>query len=504
MAELLSLLRKDGSGVALGVVVALVAMAASALLLPHGERRRARPALFLLLASLACDVPAMLLAPKTGARNVLQFVAAFLLLASIARSVIVVALDVVVERRRSQPVPKIFRDLSHGVAYFAVALIALRAAGVEPGSILTTSALLTAVVGLALQDTIGNLVSGLALQMQKPFEVGDWIRYNDGAGQVGRVTEVTWRATTVMTTSQVEVVVPNGVLAKASIQNFTKPSTISRRFVAVSAPYDVPPHRVHEALLAAAATVEGVRLEPAPSVVTKNFGDSGVEYHLRFFIDDFEAHEAIDGRVRDRVWYALQRAGITIPFPIRTVQLHPHGPAAQLRSREAETDARVAALARVELLSALSGDELRALARAAHSLHFGHGERVVVAGQAGSELFAIVEGTVVVELPHPEGTMKLARLGVGESFGEMSLLTGEPRNATVRAFGACELLAIRDDDLRPILAARPELATKLSDVLAERQEAIDFARQASRKGQEPPADRKRRLVSQIRSFFKIE
>ena len=107
-----------------------------------------------------------------------------------------------------------------------MALLALRTIGVEPGSILATSAVLTAVVGLAMQDTLGNFVSGLALQLERPFDVDDWIEVGDGA-QAGPVTEVTWRATSVMTLDHVEVILPNATLAKAAIRNYSRPSTVS-------------------------------------------------------------------------------------------------------------------------------------------------------------------------------------------------------------------------------------------------------------------------------------
>src|SRR6185369_7136693 len=139
-------------------------------------------------------------------------------------------------------------DLTQAVVYVIVVLLTLRLMGVEPTSLLTTSALLTAVIGLALQDTLGNLVSGLALQMQRPFEVGDWIQFDQDPRQVGQVTEVNWRATTLMTSDLVEVIVPNAFLAKAQIRNYSRPSTVSRRSVSVQGPYDESPHRVQDAI----------------------------------------------------------------------------------------------------------------------------------------------------------------------------------------------------------------------------------------------------------------
>src|SRR2546421_582971 len=127
------------------------------------------------------------------------------------------AVDVIFNRQTHRAPPRIFRDVTQAVVYVIVLMLTLRAVGVEPSSLLTTSALLTAVVGLALQDTLGNMVSGLALQMQRPFQVGDWIQFDPDERQIGKVTEVNWRATTVVTNDLIEVIVPNAHLAKAAI-----------------------------------------------------------------------------------------------------------------------------------------------------------------------------------------------------------------------------------------------------------------------------------------------
>ncbi|MGD0530139.1 MAG: mechanosensitive ion channel domain-containing protein, partial [Polyangiaceae bacterium] len=175
MDALLSLAGTDVTSEAVGIPLAILLLALAMVLLPAGERRRARQGAILLGLSLLCGLARFVFPVAASVRKPLLFAATFFLLASIGRSLVLLLVDVLLERRTARPAPKIFRDVSTGIAYLAVALVALHAAGVEPGSLLTTSALLTAVIGLALQDTLGNLVSGLALQMQRPFDVGDWI-----------------------------------------------------------------------------------------------------------------------------------------------------------------------------------------------------------------------------------------------------------------------------------------------------------------------------------------
>ena len=163
------------------------------------------------------------------------------LLAAIGRSAVLLVLDVVVHARLKTPIPKIIRDIVQGVVYVAILLAILRSVGVEPGQILTTSALLTAVIGLSLQETLGNLFAGLAVQIQRPFDVGDWIQFDARPKHIGKVLEINWRATKFVTLDRFELIVPNGLLAKAPLRNYSKPTLTIRRNVYVTVGYEVPP-----------------------------------------------------------------------------------------------------------------------------------------------------------------------------------------------------------------------------------------------------------------------
>jgi small-conductance mechanosensitive channel len=217
--------------------------------------------------------------------------------------------------------PKIFLDIVHVVIFFAALMITLRAAGVDPASLLTGSAVLTAVIGLSLRDTLGNLFAGLAIQAQRPFEVGDWIQFDQQPSHIGQVTEINWRATTVVTLDAVEIVIPNATLGQGWIVNYTRPRKFSRRSVYVNAPYDVPPQRVQRIILDALPGSFGVLTDPPPSVVTNAFDERGVQYWVRFFTVEFDKRDRVDGGARDRIWYALERQGIAIPAPQRDVRM---------------------------------------------------------------------------------------------------------------------------------------------------------------------------------------
>jgi small-conductance mechanosensitive channel/CRP-like cAMP-binding protein len=482
-----------------GFLCAALLLFMAGALLPPGKRVRARQGAVLFALGLGAFLGRAVPTRDEGAVRLLVFATSFFLLASIGRSLVVLLLDVIVERRTARPSPRIFRDLSTGVVYLFVGLLALRSVDVEPGSILTTSALLTAVVGLAMQDTLGNLVSGLALQLQRPFDVGDWVELDDGRQQ-GRVTEVTWRATTVMTLDHVEVILPNAGLAKASIRNYSRPSPVARRRILVNVSPASAPDEVHAVLVAAAREAPGVLKSPEPFARTRSFAEWSIEYELLFFIDDFGQAHNIEGAVRDRVYYAFARNRVEMPYPTRTLLL----PQADTNAvASAERARRASAIAAVALLTPLPEDSRQLLIERAMLRPYGPGEVIVRKGEASTDLFIIERGTVAVELPREMGgAAELARLGAGQCFGEMGLLTGEARSATVRARTRCDMVVIDREAFHEVLAAHPEVVERMGALLASRQAEISAAAASGDRAQRPE-ERSRRLISQIREFFKL-
>ena len=483
-----------------GYLAAVLLSLLAAVLLPAGRRKRARQGAVLLVLSLLASVARALPLQGSLAQRILAFAVTFFLLGSIGRSAVVLLIDVFGERRSARPVPRIFRALSTGAVYLFVALLALRSVDVEPGSILTTSALLTAVVGLAMQDTLGNLVSGLALQLQRPFDVGDWVELDNGQ-QVGRVTEVTWRATTVMTLDHVEVILPNAGLARAAIRNYSRPSPLARRRVLVNVSSASAPHDVHDALVAAAREVAGVLAAPAPFARTRSFAESSIEYEVLFFIDDFAHAISIEGSVRDRIYYGFARNGIEMPFPTRTLHIPQADPKAKA---DDDLRRRASMLGSIALMESVPDDARRVLAERATLQPYGPGEAIVREGDQSMALFIVEKGRVAVEVRVEGGQLsELATLGPGQYFGEMGLLTGAVRSATVRAKTRCDLLVIDHDAFHAVLASHPEVIDRLGSLLAMRQAEIGAAKAAGG-AVRPPEERSRRLISQIREFFKIE
>ncbi len=457
-----------------GLVIAIVLLLVTWRLLPRRDRKLTRMPILLLFVYLAAAGVALFVPAGSSVKTAMSFIALLSLLLTFGRLTAVLVLEVLLRRKLGRPMPTILRDIAQGVLYLFLLLAALRAIGFDPGSILTTGAVVTAVIGLSLQETLGNLVAGLAIQLQRPFDEGDWVQVEPDGKRIGRVVEINWRATKVLTLDNVEVIVPNGMLAKVPIVNYSKPTKAARRSVYVSVSYDIPPPRVHEAILEAIRDAPGVLAEPPPSILTNNFGDSGIEYWVRFFTEDFDRRDGVDSGVRDRIYYALHRANFEIPFPQRKLHVHQVSDESVARDNDARIARRERALASIDLLKFLDAGILWRLAAAATTRIFSPGETIVRQDDDADELFVIERGTVTVLL---EGKGKkpseVTKLGPGMFFGEMALVTGERRQATVRASTECELTVIGHQAFHDVLAASPDMVKELSRVLAERQTMLE-------------------------------
>lgn len=484
---------------------ALLSLLLLALLLPKGKRFHIRLPLGMLAGYIIFAALNQILPTNVTAHLPLEFTARLLLLFSIARTGFLLAFRSVLGHRFAQQMSRILLDIIQGALYLIAVLIALHVAGADLRSLVAGSALITAAVGLSMKDTLGNVFAGLAIQAQRPFDVGDWIQFDEHPHHIGEVIEVNWRVTKVITLDKVEVTIPNGVLAQSPIRNFTKPLRYSRRSVYVVAPYDVPPRKVAEIIENAIIGAYGVLEQPPPNVVTNAFTERGVEYWVRFFTTEFHQRDGVDGGVRDRIWYALQRHGINIPGPIRQLHLD-RLPNWQAKKEKERYEERKHALKNVDFLDELPEEAITRLAASARRKLYAEGEVIINQGEAGSELFIIASGQVVVSIRRPNGAVcEVNRLGPEMFFGEMSCMTGAARSATVRALTDCELFVLDKSAFQPILEEAPELANHMSEVLAHRQ--AELATHSTHGDQRPVVSETQQrtvLLDRIKDFFGID
>ncbi len=487
-----------------GFVLALVLLLLLAFSLPRERRRLVRTPLVSILIFVVLEGTRLVL-PNGPWAQPLRVIAVFFLLFTAGRGLFLLLFESRFSGRLLGSVPRIFRDIIQVLIYLGVLMITFRVAGAEPGSLLTTSALITAVIGLSLQETLGNLFSGLALEAQRPFEVGDWVMFDGDQNTTGQVVEMNWRATKVVSLERVEVIVPNSTIAKAALRNFTKPTPVLRRSVKVDVAYGITPERVKQALLSALSGVPKALPLPPPVVILLEFGDSGVTYVLRYFTDDYQQADVTDGRVREQIWYVFQRQGITIPFPQRDVHVMQVSEASKQQDETRNVELRDAALRNVDLFHILSAQEHRQLAEQTQTHLFTAGETIISQGEEGSELFLIMRGEVAILMQqNGRDSTEVARLSKGQFFGEMSLMTGQARNATVRAISECELLVVGHEPFRRVLDARPDLAERLSEMLAHRQrELAESSRDSMRTRASREEQTSKQLLERIREFFSL-
>jgi small-conductance mechanosensitive channel/CRP-like cAMP-binding protein len=353
--------------------------------------------------------------------------------------------------------------------FIVIGLLLLVATFVFHDKLLTTSAVSAVVIGFALQDTLGNAFAGLAIQSEKPFHVGHWIRVGDFEG---RVAEVTWRATKLRTKSGNFVVVPNNIVSKEAITNYSEPAAVTRVEVEVGASYLSPPNLVKAAIHEAIGNAPRALSTPAPDVVLGGFDSSAITYRARFWIEDYERDEAARDQVRTAIYYAFDRHGIEIPWPIQ-VQYEREW---KEPSADEAVQERDRLLAKIDLFAALADDQRRAIAAAMTRRTYGDGEAIVRQGDAGRSMFVVASGRVVVVL-EPE-RREVATIERGGYFGEMSLLTGEPRTATVLARGDCSVLEVDADVFTRLGAVNPQALEQVGVAAATRRLELDQMRAA--------------------------
>jgi CRP-like cAMP-binding protein len=338
--------------------------------------------------------------------------------------------------------------------------------------------------------------------------VGDWVRFADGPDGLGEVTEINWRATHFLTNDRVEVIVPNGVLARAVVRNFSRPTRVVREETEVALPYSVSPERARSLALGAIRGLDGILTEPEAHVVVLGFNDAGVRYGVRWFLSDYGRRELLDSAVRQRVLYALKRADIDIPYPHRSVMLA--RPSASLMSEAhfsepppAETPEGYAErLARFDLLKPLSKEQLETLAATARTALYAPGEAIIRQGDPGMELFAVERGRVeVVVALENRPPLRVALLEPGAVVGELALLTGEKRTATVQALAECEVIVISRQAFKQVFDANPELVERLTQRLAQRMDQLNQAVSDATDGAPDGERRSDILMQRIRKFF---
>ena len=410
-------------------------------------------------------------------------------------------------------VTEIVADLTMGGAYLVATLFFMRTAGLDLSGIIATSAVVTAVLGLSLQTTLGNILGGLALQLDNSIRVGDWIQLENG--KQGRVAEIHWRHTVVETRDWDTIIVPNANLVAQNITILgkrTNQPVQHRMWVRFNVDFRYSPAEVirvvEEALRA--APIEGVAQNPPPDCVCLDFArdgkDSLAHYAVRYFLTDLFRDDPISSTIRARIYSALKRADIPLAMPATAVFVSKNDDARAERKARRDLEQRIAALDVVDLFAPMTREEKEKLApRIRHAL-FAPGEVIMHQGAEAHWFYVLTEGECIVKVRNDAGVENIvATLKAPTFFGEMGVMTGARRTATVIAKGEVECFRIEKGDFHEILRNRPEIAEHMSRVLAERElnekgaAPMDVEERKTR-----TAVAQNRILANIRAFFGLD
>lgn len=402
-----------------------------------------------------------------------------------------------IERKTGKEIPKVLKQvvafIIYAIAFFLVVAFVLQR---EVTALVATSGVLTAVVGLAIQANISDIFSGIAINMESPFQVGDWIKVGSDEG---KVIDITWRTTRIQNGSGNMVMIPNSNISGAVIMNYHMPQSKYWFGFTVHVSSEHRPDEVEKLLQDAVSAVKEVE---EPWVIFTGLTDWSADYWVYFWIENYGNRFTIQNRVWIKVWTVLNRAGIKPAIKQQDIHMYKG-----IRERIGDkTSDPYAVLNDIDIFKPFSDEDKRALAGTMKPEHYITGESIVSQGDEGDSMFIITEGVVSIEVHTEDGkNLEVARLSVGDFFGEMSLLTGCPRTATVRAMTSLRVFEITKSDINPLIQKNSDISEKLSQVLTERKMSTQQAVESSHKNgiKEKKETMYKNILKGIKNFFGI-
>ena len=355
----------------------------------------------------------------------------------------------------------------------------------------TGSTILGIVVGLALQDTLGNLFAGIALQADQPFQVGDVVTMANQ--QSGVVESVSWRGVKIRTFQNKLLVMSNTVMGKEMIEVAPR-GNLNARIVFFNTLYVNSPAKTIQAVRDSIRQVENVSPKIRPVVRIRNLGDNGIDWEVKYWTEDYSKHHDTDALIRQRIWYVFNRENIEFAFPTRTVYMAEKREEVTLVEYVNTVSEK---LQQVPLFVPLTEEELEKVAKASTTRVYAQGEAIVRRGQEGNSMFVIVRGAVKVQIPENDYQKTINKLTANDFFGEMSLLTGQPRTATVIAEEETEVIQIKKSAIRPLFEVNPDLMKAICDIIEERRALLVQTEEQ----EEQSKDADSGVLSSLRKFF---
>ncbi len=489
----------------------IVALAAVTRLVPSASRRRLRRSV-LLYGFYVVVVLAHLALTKA---HLTELAAGFEIGATLLRTLLIINVSALALFDLLLPLarwdfPDMLHDLTVGAAYLVAIGWVMHRSGLNVTSLIATSAVVTAVIGLSLQATLGNVVSGIALQVDDSLQEGDWIELDNK--QQGQIKQIRWRHTVIETRDYDTLIVPNSQLMSQTIKVLGRRGGVNvahRMWVYFCVDFRFSPAEVIEAVNKAlsSAPITNVAASPAAHCICYDLArenrDGYAIYAVRYWLTDLARDDPTSSEVRERIFAALRRAGVPLAIPAAALFMSQETSERTERKEARDVEAKLKALSNVELFGPLDQHERRALAQSARRTPFSRAEVITRQGATANWLYVLTKGEVEVRVATAEGERRVAVLSAPSFFGEMALMTGQAREATVVALTEVECLRIDKAGFQEVLQQRPAIAERISEILATRRVELD----AVREDLAPDLQSKRissenvRILTGIKQFF---
>ena len=373
--------------------------------------------------------------------------------------------------------PKLLIDLTRlFLIAIGIAIVLSRVWGANLAGVAAALGVSSIVLGLALQDTLGSVMSGIALLFERPFSVGNWLEVD---GIIGKVTDINWRAVRLETRSRKTIVIPHKLISGQVIQNYSQPQEIHGETVLLGFSYDHPPNFVKNVLRSTALSTEGILDEPHPVIKVVGYDDFEITYKIRFFVKNYHSVERVRDRLMTRIWYAAQRNELTLPYPIRT-NYNVNAPPSVMMKKHQTTEQFTESLASIPVFVPLTknSENLENFAKGAAIQKFGVGEKIIEAGEYVRSLYIITAGRAAIyNIDRFGREREVLKIFPGEIIGEMALFSSEPSQFTIVALEDLEAIAIYSDVVDMMLSSQPSLAREIGQIIEARQKAIEAIEQ---------------------------
>ncbi len=372
-------------------------------------------------------------------------------------------------------------------------------------SLLATSGVIAMIIGLAIQINISNVFSGIAINVERPFRVGDWVKIS--GFKEGKVVDINWRTTRIRTRDDTTLCIPNSQASESVIENFSYPNDGFFKYLTIYVDPVHPPERVKKILLDAALSAPSVEQEPPPSTrflgltegITGLSRSWAANYLISAYVRDYGKKFAYNEELWSSVWSHLRRAGIRPVLQRQEMHMTLEG----IRRPKALPEKSLGILQELEIFQPFSHEARRYLSQRMKHHHFYPGEKIVRQGDAGNSLFIVEEGVVSIRVKFDTRTqaIEVARVGTGNFFGEMALLTGERRTATVVSLTETSLYEITKEDIAPLLEEEPAISRRLSDILTKRKMATESHKYTNEDDDFDKATIAQQIFNRIQTFF---